>query len=331
MPIPKKEKTATKGRKFKVGNFEITIGEKYVLDNKYDGSAPSILQKIEATKFPFTGSGVNDCVYFDTKRNLYDTGFYEQSFCLERYKPEEITTYVPIYNELIRIPYENQTSNDLDQNRNNDFWKDYRYEATVNKEFDTEKPDELMELFQVIMQGVACDKNEKDPFYRQNAQYIISNPSLVKNKQKEKAKTRLRAIKTFAILVSSDRDKLNLVLQFAGKDNPAKVDDETLEQIYFDVFNDKEKGVSVAETFLETCDYYETLKGKEQMEFFYVVHQLLKLRKIQKTNRGYETLEGTYLGIDLKGITDFCLLENSTQFKAISTLIDENPSVRRQV
>jgi len=41
MAFTKKEE-----KKFKVGNIEIIIGDKYVLDNKFDASAPEALQKI---------------------------------------------------------------------------------------------------------------------------------------------------------------------------------------------------------------------------------------------------------------------------------------------
>ena len=76
-------------KKFKVGGVEIVIGDKYVLDNKFDSSAPEALQKIESTKFPFTGSGVTDCINFDYEQGLFDTGFYENSYCLSQYSEEE--------------------------------------------------------------------------------------------------------------------------------------------------------------------------------------------------------------------------------------------------
>lgn len=59
---------------------------------------------------------------------------------------------------------------------------------------DTMNPLELMELFQLIVQGTACDKNEKDPFYRNNAQFVVSNPSTVKNKIKKSLKLNLKLL-----------------------------------------------------------------------------------------------------------------------------------------
>lgn len=317
--------------KFKVGNVEIVVGDKYVLDNKFDSSAPEALQKIETTKLPFTGSGVYDCIYFDENKGLYDTGFYENSHCLSQYTAEEKGELVKIYVNQVKKPLEAFRNADLNPNESNDFWKTYRYEAYANKEFDTSDPLQLMELFQVIIQGVACDKNEINPFYRQNAQFTISSPSAVKNKEKEKSKKRLKAIQVLTTLADADRDKLDLVLEFIGRDNTAKIDDEDLKLIYFEVFNDSKTGLALAEKFTEACKDYETDIGKEQMEFFYAINKLFKLRKIVKGRRGYETLENTFLGNTLQDISKFCLNRDTPQYKAIEQLIDENPQVRREV
>lgn len=329
MPFEKKKTTTDK---FKVGNTEIIIGDKYVLDNRFDSSAPEALQKIESTKLPFTGSGIIDCVHFDNEKGIYDTGFYKDSFCLSHYdndgSKDELVT---IYNKQIKEPFEKLKNIDLSPNEESKFWENYRYEAHVNKEFDTTKPSDLMELFQIIVQGVACEKNEKNQFYKQNAQFTISNPSTVKNKQKLKSKVRYEAIKRFSTLAAGDKDKLDLVLEFIGRDSTSKIAASDLELIYFEIFNDKNAGLSLAETFLEACDLHETADGKLQMEFFYAINKLFKFRKIQKNNRGYSTLDGTYLGLTFQDVSKFCLNEHSVQNKAISALIDENPNVRREV
>ena len=327
MAFTKKEE-----KKFKVGNIEIIIGDKYVLDNKFDAGAPEALQKIETTKLPFTGSGVQDAVYFDEMKGLYDTGFYENSNCLQRYSDEDRASLVKIYEKVIKAPFEKLKNVDLEPSEKNEFWQNYRYEAYANKQFDTTNPLELMELFQVIIQGTACDKNEKDPFYRNNAQFVVSNPSTVKNKNKEKSKVKLKAITTLNNFADGDRDKLNLVLEFIGRgDNLDKVSSEDLKLIYFELFNDGKAGLEVAEKFLDACDMYEGGDGKTQMEFFYAVNKLFKLRKITKGKRGYETLDGVWLGNTLQDISQFCLDSNKAQYKAIESLIEENPKVRREI
>jgi len=321
-----------KSNKFNIGNVLIEIGQKYVLDHKPDGNANPALQSIGATKFPFTGSGVMDCINFDYKKNIYDTGFYDGSYCLSDYSAEDRKELIPIYNKQIKEPFEKFRNVDLNPSEKNEFLNSYRYEAYVNKEFDTNLPDQLFELFQIIIQGVACDKNEKNPFYRKDAQFTISNPQATKNKKKEQTKTRLQAISKFNILADGDRDKLDLILQYLNREVTSKVDSEDLKIIYFDYINAPKEGIDFAERFIAACEDYETKEGQTKMEFFHAVNQLFKLRKIKKDRRGYVTENGgVFLGLTMQAIAEFCLNTNSAQYKAIEELIEQNPEVRREV
>lgn len=312
---------------FKVGGINIKIGEKYILDHVPDPNS-----KVGTKKFPFEGSGVSDCVNFDLQKNVFDTGFYDGSFCLQAYTPAEREELVPIYINQIKEPFEKFRNEDLNHSEKNEFWKKYRYEAKVNKEFDTNKPDDLFDLFQIIVQGLACDKNEKNPFYRSNAQFIVSNPQVTKNKNKERSKVKFDAIQKLAVLADGDKDKLDLILNFVGREATDKVKKDDLKLIYFEVINDPKTGVDFAERFVEACEDYETPAGKERMEFFHAINKLFKLRKIKKDRRGFVTEHGeVFLGNTLQDISKFCLAKDSAQAKAIEELIEQNPQVRREV
>lgn len=313
--------------KFKVGGVTIEIGEKYILDHITDPNS-----QVGTKKFPFNGSGVIDCVNFDLQKNVFDTGFYEGSFCLQAYSQAEREELVPIYVNQIKKPFEEFRNEDLNHSEKNEFWKKFRYEAKVNKEFDTNKPDELFELFQIIVQGLACDKNEKNHFYRANSQFIISNPQVTKNKNKEKSKLKFEAIQKLAVLAEGDKDKLDLILNFVGREATNKVKKDDLKLIYFEVINDPKTGVDFAERFVEACEDYETDTGKSKMEYFHAINELFKLRKIKKDRRGFVTENGgVFLGNTLQDISKFCLAKDSAQAKAIEELIEQNPQVRREV
>ena len=322
MAIKKKETS-----EFKVGGVTIKIGEKYILDHVTDPNS-----QVGTRKFPFTGSGVMDCVNFDLQKNVYDTGFYDGSFCLQAYTQAERTALIPIYVSQIKDPFEKFRNEDLNHAEKNEFWQKYRYEAYVNKEFDTNKEDDLFELFQIIIQGLACDKNEKNPFYRANAQFTVSNPQITKNKNKERSKIKFNAIQKLAILADGDKDKLDLILNFVGREATNKVDKEDLKVIYFEVINDPKTGVDFAESFITACDDYETDTGKVKMEYFHAINELFKLRKIKKDRRGFVTEHGgVFLGNSLQDIATFCLKKDSAQAKAIEELIEQSPQVRREV
>lgn len=327
MALVKKEKEK-EIKKIKIGNSLIELGQRYILDHKLDGNAPDALKKIEATKFPFSGSGVMDCVSFDDTKNLFDTGFYVGSTSLKQYKEDEKQSWVEVYNKQIKEPFEALRNVKLDNN--SDFWESYRYEAFVNKEFDTSNPNDMFELYHILMQGLACEKNERDPFYRGQAQFTISSPLMVKTKSKERTKLRLKAIEILSILASTDKVKLDLVLQYVGREDTTKVKADDLKLMYYEIINDKNAGIDFCERFVAACEEYETPAGTDKMEFFHVIKKLYGLRKIKKDKRGYVTESGEFLGNTLQDAATFCLQPNSRQYKAVEALIEENPHVRRE-
>jgi hypothetical protein len=316
---------------FKVGNVEITLGNKYILDHKFDALAPEGgLRKIEATTYPFQGCGQFDCVLYDEDRRSFDTGFYNNSYSLSRIADaKEKETLVKLYNKHVKEPMEAYMSADLSQT--SDFWKSYKFEAYTNKDYDTNDPQQLFDLFYIILQGVACDKNEKDPFWRDSARFVITSPEKVKNKKKEQTKSKMQAITVLGTLADGDKDTLDLILEYIGRDSAEKVSVDDIKLIYFEVFNDEKSGLKTAEDFMETYSKIESEYGKLELEYFYAINKLFKLRKIRKGKRGYVTETDDFLGNSLKDIAKFCLNQTSNASKLIEELIEKNPQVRRQI
>lgn len=323
-PTTKKvAKVEDKAVKFKVGNIIIEKGKKYILDHKFDGSAPSGLKTIEATRLPFDMNVLKDCVYFDENKNQYDTGFYPQSLCLSRYSQSERDELVPIYIKEIKEPYEYAQNAELAQNENNKFYKDYRFELYVNKEFDTTNPIDMFDLFNALMQSTVCAKDERDPHYAHTAKFNLSNPSDVKNKAKDKTKRKRTAFDKFSIMVDGDREKLDIVLEYIGRDNPSKVSDDDLRDLYFDIINDKNNGMDFVDRFLEASAKYATPIGKEEMEYFALAKRLYKANQIKKTKKGFTTIsEDQFLGTTLQAVATFCTIKDSIQQKIIEELAD---------
>lgn len=317
------EPTATTLR---IGNIDIELGRKYILDHKFDGSAPDGLKKIEATRLPFERNSISDCVWYDEMKGLYDTGFYPESMCLSQYKPEEREELVKAYNKFIKVPYESLSNKTLTANSDNPFYKDYKFELYVNKEFDTTNPLDLFDLFNAILQTRVCAKDERNPFYNSDAQFNLSNPSEVKNKAKDKVKKRRQAFEKLTTMADANRDKLDLVLEYIGRDNPAKVDTDDLKDIYFEIIHDKATGMDFVDRFLESSSKYDSEAGKEEMEFFAGAKRLLKASKIKKDKSGFKTVNGEqFLGITLQDVATKCMNKDSIQYKTVLELIDELP------
>ena len=322
MPVAKKE-IENSLTILKIGNVEIELGKKYVLDHKFDGSAPDGLKSIEATRLPFENNTVTDCVGFDDLyTKLYDTGFDKTSPCLSQYSKSELEELIPLYVKHIKVPYENANIVDLSSGKNNEFYKEYRYDLYVNQEFDTENVHQLFDLFNGLLQGYVCLKEERNPYYRDQAQFTISNPSAFKNKEKIKVEKRIEAFEKFSIMCQ-DREKLNLILEYVGKDNPEKIESKDLKTIYYKVIND-EKGLDFAERFTEASGKYEDESGKLEMEYFAAVNRLQKANKIKRDKRGFFTVSGDFfLGNTMQDIAKHCMNTDSEQNKVITELMDE--------
>lgn len=313
---------------FQVANSMIEIGAKYTLDYRPDPSAPEGMKAM--TKFPFEGNDTVEKVYFNEARRQYDTGFYEESPCLSIISSERREELVKLYVKHIKTPYEKQFNVKLTPDEINTFWEDYYIKGWINKQFDTTNINDLLELFYVLNMGVACEKDEKNPVLRKDAQFVISSPSKVKNKSKELINTRKNSYLKFNTILLGDRDKLDLILQWIGKENPSKVSAEDLDAIYYQVINDKNDGIAFCEQFLTALEEYDTDRGKEKMEWFYGIKRLFGLKKIKKTARGFVTSDQEiFLGNTLQDASAFCINENSQQFNIITELLEENPETKR--
>lgn len=314
----------------RIANTTIVLGQKYTLDHKRDGSAPNGMQKIGASKFPFEGNDTVEKVWFNDARRQYDTGFYPESPCLSVIPQEQRATLVKTYEEHIKNKYEKAFNVSLDPSEKNDFWENFTITAYVNKQFDTSKLDDLLELFYILYMGVACEKDEKNPFLNEDAQFIITSPVKMKNKSKDLTKMKLSVTTNFMTIMEADRAKLDLILQWIGKEDPKQIKDEDLGLIYYEIINNSKEGANFCEKFKSAVEEYETEKGKEKMEWFYSIKKLHNLRKIKKSNRGYVVAENDkFLGNTLQDVASFCLNENSEQRQIITELIEENPSVKK--
>ena len=311
-----------------VANSIIEIGAKYTLDNRPDPSAPAGMK--EMTKYPFPSNDTVERIYFDENTRQYDTGFYENSPCLKLIPEAKRSECVKAYTTHIKNPYQKQLNADLGMEEKNDFWKSYYIKAWVNRQFDTNNINDLMELFHILNMGIACEKDEKNPVIRKDAQFIISSPGKVKGKAKELVNLRKNSVLKFLTILESDRDKLDLVLQWIGKDNPSKIASDDLSAIYYQVINDKNEGIKFCEQFLTALDEYDTDAGKEKMEWFYGIRRLVNLRKIKQKSQRYVTADQEiFLGNTLQDIAGFCINDKSTQHELIKELLEANPETKR--
>lgn len=307
-----------------IGNTVIEIGKKYSLSNRFDSAAPDGMKTIKATKFPFDMNDTKECVFFDETRNLYDTGLYEYSrvFTTDiKLTQEKIKERIVSYKKHIISPFESSQLKDLSPN--SAFWGEYRFDVYVNREFDTTIVTDLFDLFNVIMQGVACNEEERDQLYKSNASYNITSIQEVKDKKKEGTKDKRTCVDTFNEMVDNNREKLDVILGFINKGASDSIENDDLKDIYYDIINAPKTGADFIKRFTEACSKYESDNGKLEMEYFSIAQKLYLKNRIKKIGGKYMTANETdFLGTSLQDIAKFCLDPKSKQHKIITELYE---------
>lgn len=319
-PTAKKDET----KLLYIGNTVIEIGKKYSLSNRFDSAAPDGMKTIKATKFPFDMNDTKECVFFDETRNNYDTGLYEQSRILTtdiKLDQAKVKERVASYKKHIVIPFESSQLKELSPSSS--FWGEYRIDVYVNREFDTSIVTELFDLFNIIMQGIACNEDERDQLYKSNAAYNITSIQEVKDKKKESTKDKRTCVDTFNEMVDSNREKLDIILGFINKGASDSIENDDLKDVYYDIINDPKTGTDFIKRFTEACDKYENETGKLEMEYFSIAQKLLMKNKIKRVGGKYMTINETdFLGTSLQDIAKFCLDPKSKQHKIITELYE---------
>lgn len=302
----------------KVANTYIKIGQTYEIAHKYDGSAPDGMQEIGATKFPLTGVAEVKSVFFDERRNTFDTGFYTESLCNSRIPQLERDELVRLYEDRIKIPYEKRMNRDCSET-NLSFWDNYKYEVKVNKSFDTSDPKDLFDLFQALKQGTICNEGEKDSTL-QKARYTIKNIEAVRSKEDEKLDNKIQAMTIFNTNLNLDIEKLYTVLEYLQASNPRGMEKEALRRTYIRILDDSKKGTEFVKRFLEASNKYNSEQGKLEMQYFAVVQKLFVKGKITKKLGALYHEDGTYLANTPKDIATKCAMGVDKEY---SDKIDE--------
>lgn len=308
-----------------IGNTEIEIGKTYSLGNRLDVSAPDGMVKEKMTKFPFDKNDSVMSVFFDDEMGLYDTGLHQYSKALtmdRKMSQEQVKERVASYHKNIVKPYQDMYGKDLSPN--SQFWKDYRFTVYTNKEYDTNKLPELFELFNVVMQGVACNEDEKDNLYKEQAAYNITSIQEYKSKKKESTKDKRNCVTLFNEMADSNREKLDTILSFINRTTTDDVENNDLKDMYYEVINDPKTGADFIKRFTEASSKYESDSGKAEMEYFKIVQGLFKKNVIKKVGSRYVTADGVnFLGTNVQDIAKFCLNTESPQHKIITELYEE--------
>lgn len=276
----------------KIANTKIRIGQSYEVIPKKDPDAPDGMQAKGTTKFLHEGNRENRAIDFDESRRAWNTGFYEQSRCLQNMLKEDEAELVK-YIKYIKEPYE-KLYNVSCSETNNEFWDSYRYPLYTGQTFNTSDPKQLFDLFHALTKARICNPNEKDPELRK-ASYCIKNTEVEKTLEEERLEDKANAISKFMVLLETDKEKLYAVLEWIQMSDVRSVEDKVLRPTILRSFDNPATGYDFSRRFLEGLDMYDTEEGKQKMEYFIMCQKLLLKNKIERKNNSL-FLNGKLLG-----------------------------------
>lgn len=306
----------------KIANTDVVIGEIYELTHKFDASAPDGMQTIRATKFPMKNVAEKKAIFYDETRRAFDTGFYKDSFCnksISRIEnPEEM---VRIYNEFVRVPYEKAMNVDCSET-NYEFWDKYKYEAKVNKSFNTNDPVALFDLFHILKQGTACNEGEKNPEL-QKARYNVRSIQENKNLEDEKIERKATAVHTVYLLLEADREKLDTISEYLNLINPRGMEAKVLRNNYLRLFDEPTKGAEFQKRFLDASEKYNSEDGSLEMKYFGKINELFRAGQLVKKAGSIYDKRDNFLGNTPKEISQKAVADKEFRVK-VDEVIEEN-------
>jgi len=271
---------------FKVANTDITIGNRYTIVGKPDMDAPKGFAEFETSKYLMTGIGEVHSIPFDSSINCYDTSFDEDSASNASIPREERASLVKLYQTNIQKPYETRFKKKLDS-MNDDFWGEmgeegFQITLYPEREFDTSKPKDLLELFQALKKGLVCEKGEKDHLL-QRAKYCIVDNNKKQSLRERRAYDKAQAFVTLGNLIKDidSDDSLYSILEWINFPNARNIQPENLMTNVSIFFDNPTTGQKNCEKFMEAFDSLEKPERKLEMEYFSALAKLRHQNKLE--------------------------------------------------
>lgn len=287
-----------------VKDISIEKGNIYQVSPKYDGSAPDGFKEHRTTKY-LAEYGMNiEAVPFDKDMGVWDTGLYEESPCYAGMPADEVKRLVNTARQNIVEPLEKTLGKGkLDYKADNDYWLDYGVKLHRGRIFNTERPDHLLELFQVALHGKVSPKGQdSNPNYRY-AQFSIENKEQAKTVQQENDSLDIQAAGMFYSLLNGDTELLSLVMNYVGIPIPGgKEMDKQLASSAFKMYvDDKKNAYQNKKNFISAVELGSEKNGYQELSFYQKVQKLVRTKKITKEREMYVIGE-EQLGTNLKEV-----------------------------
>jgi len=302
----------------------------YEVVPKFDADAPDGLKRLKTTKL-LNSSAVNThTVGFDETIGLWDTGLYAESPMYAGLPLEVREAIESKVRELIVIPFDNKFGKDPKTGKSrldhtdpeSTFWNrvnrtSFKIELYKGRIFNTNEPEQLLQLFIAISSGVLAPKElESTPDFK-GAQFAVENKKDVKTSQQKDDLLEVKVMSAFGNMLDSKK-KLTLALNYVGVTPPSVFDESLITSQFKRWIDHKENSHQNRQMFLEAVEKVNDPTGYKELSYYKELQNLFRKGVIKKEFENF-TIDGELIGTsNFKNVA-----ANAIKDKAVETKILE--------
>jgi len=307
-------------------DFVIKPDTIYTVLPKPDPNAPDGFKAHGTTKVIHPDVGVTIGAPYSSDMEVWDTGFYEYSPCLNGMSEKDIKNHLEITNKYLVEPIEKIRGKDiLKHNVGNKFFDDYVITLGNKVSFNSNNPTERLSLyFAVLAKELAPKDNAGHPAFKQAA-YMVVNRDVEINAKEQISIDNGRAIGEFYGLLKTDKPKLQKILKYLRISDTAIEDEGTFISIFNRFLDDKQDGYRNSKIFLENLDKFSTEAGEEELHLFQLIHDLYAKGEVKLIKSEYY-IKDISLGNSIKHAAMYAVANPEVKklIVELSTLDDED-------
>lgn len=285
--------------------FNIRPNTLYQVTEKTDSSAPDgfKLNKTSKVLHPDIVDSVPGAIY-DSELRIWDTGLYENSKALIRAIPSatERAKFVKDVKKYISDPLTKLKGKDFlsQYEENNDFWDNFSIKIHKDKIFNTEKPEELLQLYLALLhKQVTPSVLESNPEFK-NSQFCIIDKEDAVDRKLEAELGIMEAQGTFfSLLKSSKKSDLLLILDYLKLNVTEKTEDKVIASLFNNWIKDKTDGYQNYSVFLKTYKFFLTEEGEKEVFYNSKIKELIK-KQVVKQKKQEIWFNDEWIGADIK-------------------------------
>lgn len=288
--------------------FSIKENSLYEIKEKLDPDAPDGFRENETTKI-LTNDVSNEepGAVWNASIGAWDTGLFMGSPFLRSAFPNETAreSVVNTLNKYIVEPIEGiKGAGALNNTVENDsFWNNYRVSVKRGAGFNTGNPEQLFQLFILVLTKRLTPKGmTSHPEFKQS-QYEIVDKEASNRSESDKVLRTVKAYSLFGAFNSSDKAHLINVLDYVGlRGVNEKTEEDTLTLAFKHFIEDPLKGIQNAKDFIDLLESKDKNMKTKIYTYGKVKEYLLEGRLTKKQNDIY--LDDTFLGSSIKNAAE---------------------------